>query len=126
MYLNKVASDAEYAKANHFNLANMEYTLKNGREQMCKRLAVKCSTVDELIFKLSEYCNECYDNVYYFNLTEDECLEADIAEPCNRSTDELIRLWGTGADLKWDMPSSKKLRKISIPGFCFIEKSYWK
>lgn len=82
---------------NEYTLENITYTLMCGREKLAEKIAIECTSLEELSTKIKAYLDGKKDiNGLYEK--EIEITEASI---------------------------SKNAHKISLPGYPFNEKKYW-
>ncbi len=121
------------------NLAGIAYTLQTGREAMPERLAMVVSSIDELIEKLTQYCQGKSDikDVYTGNIKgANKSIELLISGRSgeqfvktvieHREITRLAQLWVSGIDIDWTLlyPESTPNR-ISLPTYPFAKKRYW-
>lgn len=126
-------------KAHGFNLDDMCYTLQVGREQMEERLALIFSNREELISKLTAYCKDDLKvkNLFVGNTSKKDSnqmllfggnLGSDFIKNIveNRELGKIAVIWVSGIDIEWNtFYYSKKLNRISIPGYPFLKERYW-
>ena len=106
---------------------------------MKERMALIVSTIDELIEKLSQYCNKeteiegLYKGNVKKNNTHTELLIEEeeggefIRSIINKKkVYKLAQLWVSGVEIDWHLLYTEgKPEKISLPTYPFAKNSYW-
>jgi acyl transferase domain-containing protein/ubiquinone/menaquinone biosynthesis C-methylase UbiE len=123
---------------NDLSLINIVYTLQVGREAMKERLAIAANSIDELIDKLSLYCNgeDYIRGVYTGNVKKAQkelelLLEGkDGAEILkyivnSRNITKVAQLWVAGANMKWELLYNELPMRISLPTYPLLQDRYW-
>ncbi|ODP28425.1 Polyketide synthase [Paenibacillus nuruki] len=123
-------------------LERIAYTLQVGREAMEERLAIRVSSIHELITQLNNYIEQTdstlwNDHMYVGQVKRDqEVLEfltadEDMQETVQRwmqkgKYHKLLKLWVKGMDIDWaTMYIDRSLQRISLPTYAFENKRYW-
>ncbi|MFD1990497.1 SDR family NAD(P)-dependent oxidoreductase [Paenibacillus nicotianae] len=122
-------------------LERIAYTLQVGREPMEERLAMRVSSIDELVTQLNHYIEQdesvWNENIYTGQVKRDqEVLEfltadEDMQETVQRWLEKgkyhkLLKLWVKGMDIDWStLYIHRSLQRISLPTYAFEAKRYW-
>ena len=122
----------------NISLADIAYTLRNGREEMDVRLAMVVHNVKELKNKLEQFVNgsEKIEGVSIGNKTDKSKIDFLISGEKGKEfiSDllkdgkllEVAQLWATGAKIEWSKLYNNELRvPISLPTYPFAKERYW-
>lgn len=126
-------------QGNNISLESIAYTLQIGREAMEERLALIVSSINELIEKLTQYCdgNRDIENIYRANvkggrdrselLVEGEEGEEFVSRLiANRKISKLGLLWVSGFEIDWKLLYSEHTpTRISLPTYPFMKERCW-
>lgn len=135
--LQEQAQQLAQASFTDADLANVAYTLQQGRDAMEERAAIIASSAEELRDKLKSCAKGRYDiaGIYKGKAGKTSLKsilagangEADIEELISRrENDKLAELWVQGADIKWDgLYSDIKPQRMSLPAYPFAKERYW-
>ena len=111
-----ISSYIHYLKETNESLANICYTAALGRSHFTNRIAIKVSTIPELIAKLPE--------VKPISISPSQ--DKEVIQDTN--IDTLVNAYLAGSHIDWDF-YYKTLdffpRKVTLPTYCFDKKSYW-
>lgn len=120
-------------------LNDIAYTLQTGRQAMQERLAMVVLSIEEMIEKLEDYCQEKTDieNVYTGNVkakanVPDLMVEGKEGEEFvkiiidNRKLAKLAQLWVSGVEIDWKLLYQGTVPcRISLPTYPFEKRRYW-
>lgn len=120
-------------------LEEIAYTLQVGREPMEERLALIAADIEELVDKLSQYCegNSEIDNLYTGNKDANQVLSGLLTEGragkeflkiliSERDLDKIAQLWTSGLEIDWrQLYSSYLPKRISLPTYPFARERHW-
>ncbi|MEQ7681104.1 non-ribosomal peptide synthetase [Bacillus ayatagriensis] len=135
--LQEQAQQLAQASFTDADLADVAYTLQQGRDAMEERAAIIASSAAELRDKLKSCAKGRYDisGIYKGKAGKTPLKsimagangEADIEELISRrENDKLAELWVQGADIKWDgLYSDIKPQRMSLPAYPFAKERYW-
>lgn len=135
--LQEQAQQLAQASFTDADLADVAYTLQQGRDAMEERAAIIASSAEELRDKLKSCAKGRYDiaGIYKGKAGKTSLKsilagangEADIEELISRrENDKLAELWVQGADIKWDgLYSDIKPQRMSLPAYPFAKERYW-
>lgn len=135
--LQEQAQQLAQASFTDADLADVAYTLQQGRDAMEERAAIIASSAEELRDKLKSCAKGRYDKAGIYkgkagktplkSILAGANGEADIEELISRrENDKLAELWVQGADIKWDgLYSDIKPQRMSLPAYPFAKERYW-
>ncbi|WDF48900.1 SDR family NAD(P)-dependent oxidoreductase [Paenibacillus sp. KACC 21273] len=122
-------------------LERIAYTLQVGREAMEERLAMRVSSINELVTLLNKYIEQddssWNEDIYTGQVKRDqEVLEfltadEDMQETVQRWLEKgkyhkLLKLWVKGMDIDWStLYIHRSLQRISLPTYAFERTRYW-
>ena len=133
--LQEQAQQLAQASFTDADLADVAYTLQQGRDAMEERAYYRF--LEELRDKLKSCAKGRYDiaGIYKGKAGKTSLKsilagangEADIEELISRrENDKLAELWVQGADIKWDgLYSDIKPQRLSLPAYPFAKERYW-
>ncbi|MED0939953.1 amino acid adenylation domain-containing protein [Bacillus mobilis] len=115
------------------------FTLQTGREAMEERLAIVCSSIEDLLQKLIRYYqgNSEGNKVYYGNADEKnqqtEFVLAGVEGKqfirsliMNKHMDKLAVLWVAGMEIDWNMLYGNSVpKRITLPKYPFAKERCW-
>jgi len=127
-YLKRQLKNSEIQQ-NPFWLANLAYTLQEGREHMKERLAIVTSDIDQLIIKFEQLLQaeetSTIEEFYRGQVAIDQTTQK-IQFPESFDKKELARRWVSGTEIPWEkLYPEPLLKKISLPTYPFEKKRYW-
>lgn len=102
------------------NFDSVAYSLQCGREEMPYRVVFHADSIQSFIKVLSDYGNQIPNECYMDNLKKEKHTfvpewNADFAQN-----------WIEGKHVDWEsLWDDEKPMKISLPTYCFDEKSFW-
>ncbi|MDM5187019.1 SDR family NAD(P)-dependent oxidoreductase [Bacillus sp. DX4.1] len=124
-------------KKHNLNFADIAYTLQIGREAMDERLALVASNIQELIDKLTQYCQgkNAIDSLYEGNVRDisrsadlftgesGELFLRTITE--NKELVKLAELWLSDVQINWQSLYEVGVKRIHLPLYPFARERYW-
>ncbi|MBD3316312.1 MAG: polyketide synthase of type I, partial [Chitinivibrionales bacterium] len=122
------------------DLNSIAYTLQTGREAMDFRLGFAVDSIENLIRKLSDWCNGERDvpDVHFGNVkktkeavsflnTDDDLQQAIDKWIISKKMSKLIEAWVKGLEIDWlKLYSDAVPKRVSLPGYPFARERYWK
>ncbi len=135
-FINKyVLADNDYY--NIYNIKNIAYTLQSGREAMKERIAFVANNVNEIIDKLTLYCNGALiiDGFYSGTVNNIKSTKKNLLTETSQSMERLIKMddfdsvckfWVSGAVIDWNSLRSKNvsIKRVSLPTYPFAKTCY--
>ena len=121
------------------NLDDLAYTLQVGRQAMEERLALVVSSLEELLEKLTEYCQgkTAVTGVYTGNIKTTRAKVGHLVAGragrgfvrdiiCDEDFSTLVQLWVLGVEIDWKLlyPNHTPNR-IPLPPYPFAKEKYW-
>jgi len=138
-YAETMVSWLNSKEAEAVSLADIVYTLETGRSSMDERLSTVVSGKEELLKKLTAFCEneKAVEHLYHENiknvsaslkvLTEGKIGEQLIQAAIQQNDlEKLATLWTAGVALDWDLLyKEEKPGRISLPTYPFAKERYW-
>ncbi|MEW6381937.1 MAG: alpha/beta fold hydrolase [bacterium] len=126
------------ARPDPISLTDLAYVLQVGREALEERLALVVPGIQELIVKLTRYCQGRKDEGFYqgnvkANRAKSELLVAgkvgkEFIRTLARERElaRLAHLWVLGVDIEWELLyQNSRPRRISVPTYPFARERHW-
>ncbi|AOY76259.1 hypothetical protein BJL90_10310 [Clostridium formicaceticum] len=106
------------------NIADIGYTLQQGRVEMDERLAVVVDNIQSLIEKLEMFLrdNEKITGLYRGSVFSGDALKVKV----DRNDLFIIaEQWIQGASIDWDILNDGNQRRIPLPNYPFAKEKHW-
>ncbi len=114
----------ETSNSQRSRLADIGYTLRVGRNEMKKRLAVIVDTTLELQEKLQLYLDGAKEisGFYRGGIVKDKLI---VADPTETNLAYVAQKWVLGAKFNWDAFKDGDERRIPLPTYPFAKERHW-
>jgi acyl transferase domain-containing protein/surfactin synthase thioesterase subunit/acyl carrier protein len=126
-------------KLSDANLADIAYTLQDGRDAMEERLGMIVNSIIQLEEKLKNFVEgkESIEDLYQGQVKRNKetfavfAADEDMAKTIDawfskKKYGKLLDLWVKGLVLDWDkLYGNTKPRRISLPTYPFVREHYW-
>jgi thioester reductase-like protein len=121
-----------------FTLADVAHTLQTGREELPQRLAFVVSGIEELITRLTHFCENRHgeEQLFQGNINkENRRLEWLLGNASGRDRlqeihdqrdlKRLAYLWVSGVKVDWQRLQNQSARRVVLPGYPFKKERHW-
>lgn len=116
------------------NIADLTYTLQNGREQMDYRIGCIVDSMDECIQQLSYYVDGKESKIsesvirsqdkYQLTLKKDDMKRRITKWVENNEYMKVLELWLEGYLIQWRDYDNTRYNRISLPAYPFLKQEY--
>lgn len=109
--------------AREFNLANIAYTMQNGREAFSNRVAFVVHTMEEFVSTMEQFLEGQEGSYYYQEVNE----TVDDEQPMVfLEFQKAAEAWCKGKKVDWNsLYGNKKPIRISLPTYPFRKERHW-